>query len=326
MPINPLQLPEPVRSPHIDFSALGKIGDAIAAHRRKSAIQDAITSATDDQGNVNYGKAGAALSKIGALEEGRSMLALAESKAQAARAQANTDRDFTFRKDEAGRAQQNADRSYGLQRDQFNQQQAQNPWMPTPEGGVQPRPGGSADPAYIQRVNEAKKPGGSFEDEQKLRKEFESNAKTHLDVRRGFQRVLASKDDAAGDISLIFGYMKMLDPGSVVREGEFATAQNAAGIPDMVRNMYNRALEGTRLNADQRTMFKGQAQSLYDASSKEYDAREKQFRDIATRYNVDPTRVLPSLGPEPQVPMRPGAPEPALNLPPLPPGFILNKR
>ena len=57
-------------------------------------------------------------------------------------------------------------------------------------------------------------------------------------------------------ISLIFGFMKMLDPGSVVREGEFATAQNAASIPDRIRNAYNRALEGTRLNPQQREMFK----------------------------------------------------------------------
>jgi len=39
----------------------------------------------------------------------------------------------------------------------------------------------------------------------------------------------------------------MLDPGSVVRESEFATAQNAAGVPDQVRNMYNKVLSGTRL-------------------------------------------------------------------------------
>jgi hypothetical protein len=37
--------------------------------------------------------------------------------------------------------------------------------------------------------------------------------------------------------------MKMLDPTSVVREGEFATAQNAASIPIKIVNMYNKALE-----------------------------------------------------------------------------------
>jgi len=37
--------------------------------------------------------------------------------------------------------------------------------------------------------------------------------------------------------------MKILDPGSVVREGEFATAQNSAGIPERIRAKYNRNTE-----------------------------------------------------------------------------------
>ena len=37
--------------------------------------------------------------------------------------------------------------------------------------------------------------------------------------------------DAAGDMALIFSYMKMLDPNSTVREGEYATAQDAGSIP-----------------------------------------------------------------------------------------------
>lgn len=94
----------------------------------------------------------------------------------------------------------------------------------------------------------------------------------------------------------------MLDPGSVVREGEFATAQNAAGIPDIVRNMYNRALEGTRLNPTQRDMFIGQAKALYDTASTTYNARARQYEDLAKRYKYDPTRVLPDLGPEPSAP------------------------
>jgi hypothetical protein len=224
-----------------------------------------------------------------------------------------------FRESESARNQRNTERTIALQERQLTEGRTPAGFTRGEGGALSPIPGGPADPNYLRTTTEAKKPGGSFEDEQKLRKEFEANAKTHLDVRRGFQRVLASKDDAAGDISLIFGYMKMLDPGSVVREGEFATAQNSAGIPDQIRNMYNRALEGTRLNPDQRNMFKGQAKSLYDKSAQEYGAREEQFRGIAGRYGVDPGRVIPSLGPEPSLPMQPSPAQPALNLPNIPP-------
>ena len=49
--------------------------------------------------------------------------------------------------------------------------------------------------------------------------------------------------------------MKMLDPTSVVREGEFATAQNATGVPERIRNSFNKAMSGERLGQKQRTKF-----------------------------------------------------------------------
>ncbi|WP_204128690.1 hypothetical protein, partial [Pseudomonas ogarae] len=65
----------------------------------------------------------------------------------------------------------------------------------------------------------------------------------------------AKTPSAQNDLALIFSYMRMLDPASVVREGEFATAQNAAGVPDQIRNAYNKAVNGERLNPEQRTGF-----------------------------------------------------------------------
>ena len=93
--------------------------------------------------------------------------------------------------------------------------------------------------------------------EGKLRGEFINQNKVFMDVRDAWSRLNSSNDDAAGDLSLIFNYMKMLDPGSTVREGEFATAQNATGIPERVLNSYNNALKGTRLSSGQRDQFKG---------------------------------------------------------------------
>ena len=60
---------------------------------------------------------------------------------------------------------------------------------------------------------------------------------------------------AASDIAMIFMFMKSLDPTSVVREGEQATAQNATGVPDRIRNLYNYIKKGNRLNEEQRGEF-----------------------------------------------------------------------
>lgn len=98
---------------------------------------------------------------------------------------------------------------------------------------------------------------------------------------------------AQDDLALIFSFMKMLDPGSVVREGEFANAQNTAGIPDRIRNAYNNALSGTRLSDSQRTEFFNTATSVMDSYSTSYADQADRYRGLAPRYGLDPDAVAP---------------------------------
>lgn len=79
------------------------------------------------------------------------------------------------------------------------------------------------------------------------------------------------------DIALIFSFMKTLDPGSTVREGEFATASNAGGIPEQVVNTYNKALNGKFLTDEQRKNF-------VDTSRKNFVGLEKEAKRVAGRF------------------------------------------
>jgi len=88
----------------------------------------------------------------------------------------------------------------------------------------------------------------------------------------------AENPSAAGDLSLIFQYMKVLDPGSTVREGEFANAQNAAGVPDRIRNLFNNWSKGQRLDENQRQDFITQAKKIVDARGKSIDPLIRQTR------------------------------------------------
>lgn len=88
----------------------------------------------------------------------------------------------------------------------------------------------------------------------------------------------AENPSAAGDLSLIFQYMKVLDPGSTVREGEFANAQNAAGVPDRIRNMFNNWSKGQRLDEKQRQDFITQAKKIVEARGKSIDPLIRQTR------------------------------------------------
>lgn len=136
-----------------------------------------------------------------------------------------------------------------------------------------------------------------------MRKEFLGNqvVKTMQEVSASWDKIqkAAANPTAAGDLSLIFGYMKMLDPGSTVREGEFANAQNATGIPDQVMNMYNRALTGKRLGPEQRADFTTQAEGLYSAHLARFKPFADQFSALAQRKGVAPEDVVLDLGFQP---------------------------
>ncbi len=150
------------------------------------------------------------------------------------------------------------------------------------------------------------------EAEGKLRGEYRTATTVYQDVRNSFGRVQAAQDTAVGDLSLIFGYMKMLDPGSVVREGEFATAQNAAGVPERILNVYNRVRSGERLTENQRGSFKKQAEDLFNVAAND----ERRVRDgisrIARNYGLNTDNIFIDTQPSaPAAPERPAAPPPA---------------
>jgi len=136
-----------------------------------------------------------------------------------------------------------------------------------------------------------------IDNEGKIRAEFIKGADEFVKVRDAYGRVQASAKDpsAAGDLALIFSYMKILDPGSVVREQEFANAQNAAGVPDQVRNMYNKVLSGERLAPNQRADFTGRAGKLYKQQLQSFRGTEKLYQGISKGYGFDSARTVPDL-------------------------------
>ena len=129
-------------------------------------------------------------------------------------------------------------------------------------------------------------------DEAGQRKEFTKLSGDFIALRDAFGKIRNARDTAAGDLSLIFNYMKMLDPGSVVREGEFATAQNTAGVPERVRNTYNRLMTGERLSPNQRTNFKQQAGDVFASQREQQNLLEGQFRGLAGRSGLRPENVV----------------------------------
>jgi len=151
-------------------------------------------------------------------------------------------------------------------------------------------PGNGAPPAPVQFPGQTTTPAPDFDTVMDFRKEINSNpaVRNFIDISTAYNRIQSSAavPSSAGDIALIFGFMKMLDPTSVVREGEFATAANSGGVDDTIRNLYNRVVSGERLQPEQRQQFMQQAEAIYGGQYEQFKRSMNDYAGIAQRYNI----------------------------------------
>lgn len=173
---------------------------------------------------------------------------------------------------------------------------------------------------------EALKKGGTlatpkaFEQEEKLRKEFQLRTKVYGELGGTFNNIKSSADakTGPGDIALITGFMKMLDPGSVVRETEFATARDTAGLYTRLENSLKKAETGQFLQPNQRSEFVNLAKQYLDSAQKKAGDEKKALGVVVKNYRLNPENVF---GPETEA--APGG-QRVVN-PPLPTGTPTNR-
>lgn len=127
---------------------------------------------------------------------------------------------------------------------------------------------------------------------------FTKESEQFVKVRDAHGRVEAAGKDpsAAGDLALIFNYMKVLDPGSTVREGEFANAENSGAAWQTVGRLYNKLLSGKRLTAKQRNDFIDRSRRLFKAQERQQSKAVNEYKTLAKRNGIDPATFMIDVG------------------------------
>jgi len=149
-------------------------------------------------------------------------------------------------------------------------------------------------PGGIPQLTES----GKVKVENTFRKEFIDGSKEYVKVRNSYSRILsAAKDPSpAGDIALVFSFMKVLDPGSAVRETEYATAENAGNIPERLRATWNKVFKGEgRLSVAQRQDFIQRSTGLYNAQRDNYRNFRSIYVKMAEGKGVGPEFAAPDV-------------------------------
>ena len=162
------------------------------------------------------------------------------------------------------------------------------------------RNGADGQTVYMQYLKD-KKDGtltkkDIFDATNKLRQEFIGKQETKEFSKQvaAFARIMRSAEDptAAGDLALIFNYMKLLDPGSTVRESEFATASNAGGIDDRTRSLFNYLRTGERLSKEQRKDFLDRSVRLYRGAEDQFASIRDQYVSLAEKQGLPVDQII----------------------------------
>jgi hypothetical protein len=138
-------------------------------------------------------------------------------------------------------------------------------------------------------------------------KEFSTVQTAHKQITNAL-----SNPSAANDLAAATKFMKLLDPGSVVRESELGMAMAATGAIDLMGNYLQRLQNGERLNPAQRADFKKAAELAYRAAEDTYNQIGGQYVALANRYNLNPDNIVLKQGrssSNPATPAEPARPE-----------------
>lgn len=105
---------------------------------------------------------------------------------------------------------------------------------------------------------------------------------------------LAKHAKAFGDLSIMFDYMKALDPGSVVREGEQITFRTTGGVFDRLAAKIGSVTEGTMLTDNQRQELIKVMKMRVDTAKQSYDKIRRPVLQRIESKNIHQSKVDPA--------------------------------
>jgi hypothetical protein len=133
-----------------------------------------------------------------------------------------------------------------------------------------------------------------FNQENTLRDEFQKLTGDFRIVQTSFENIrsAAKANDGAGDMSMLYNYVRLLDPTSVVRESEFAAAAASGSFGQRVQGAVERVLSGARMPETLRESFIREGRNLYNNQLRSHNTVADQYEELARSHKLDPRRVV----------------------------------
>ncbi|MEH2700537.1 hypothetical protein GFL93_12835 [Rhizobium leguminosarum bv. viciae] len=105
----------------------------------------------------------------------------------------------------------------------------------------------------------------------------------------------AGRDSKASDLNLVYGLGKIMDPTSVVREGEMVMVKNTASLPDWLQGAIASLNGGAALTPETRQAIMTEAYGRVKGYNDEFQQNMGQYQGIVQRNGINPADVIPDV-------------------------------
>lgn len=102
----------------------------------------------------------------------------------------------------------------------------------------------------------------------------------------------ATTDSRAANLNMIYGFAKIMDPNSVVREGEQVLVQGTGALQDQLAGLLSKIQGGQPLTPETRQQLIAAAQSRVDQLKGVYDQAQNYYATAAQSIGAKPSDVL----------------------------------
>lgn len=189
------------------------------------------------------------------------------------------------------------------------------PRLPTPQTPDQQRNTELNTQRTGQQIQQSDTRGVNFQDEQGLRAQYQGlpDVRNYHSVAPMVQSALHAAPGGAGDLDIVYSFAKVMDPGSVVREGEVQMSQGTGSLGEQIQGYVQRIRTGGSLPAPVRQRLLSEIQNRAAQYRAAYSQVRKQYWRNSERYGFDPEAVV---GNDIDEAYQPGTNAPAITPPP----------
>jgi hypothetical protein len=141
-------------------------------------------------------------------------------------------------------------------------------------------------------------PEKRFKFEEDLRNRYDNNSKDFQKISSAYTGIKATGGVDASPVNRVakvFSFVRMVDPGSVVREGDFEALRSTRGYalsPDWFKQEVDRLSTGAPIKDDTVKQINAAAGDLYKSARARDAEMRVQIQAVAKDYNLDPSKLF----------------------------------